>query len=83
VLFLACVNYKDNRDTASAADCMPALLIVDHAITVRYQFGSSKIRAAGRASRKRKRPTSNGSIESDAAVGHRTHPKCISPRHFQ
>jgi len=33
--------------------------------------------------RKRKRLTSNGSIESDAAFGHRRHPKCISPRHFR
>jgi hypothetical protein len=38
MLFLACVNYEHNRDTSSASDCMPALLIVDHAITVRYQI---------------------------------------------
>ena len=36
-----------------------------------------------RVRRKRKRLTSNGSIESDAAVGLSPRPKCISPRHFR
>ena len=36
-----------------------------------------------RVRRKRKRLTSNGSIESDAAVGLSPHPICLSPRHFR
>jgi len=31
----------------------------------------------------RERSAQTPSIESDAAVGHRAHPKCISPRHFR
>lgn len=42
-----------------------------------------KIHTGCRVRRKRKRLTSNGSIESDAAVGHRSHPKPVSPRHFR
>ncbi|SPF54079.1 hypothetical protein SBA4_6070015 [Candidatus Sulfopaludibacter sp. SbA4] len=38
MLFLAGVNYEHDRDTAGAADCMPALLFVNYAIegTKRY-----------------------------------------------
>jgi hypothetical protein len=32
--FLACVNYQQDRDTAGAADRMPALLFVNYAIPV-------------------------------------------------
>jgi len=32
MLFLAGANYEQDRDTAGTADCMPALLFVDHAI---------------------------------------------------
>jgi hypothetical protein len=32
--FLACVNYEQDRDAAGAADRMPALLFVNHAIPV-------------------------------------------------
>jgi hypothetical protein len=38
MLFLACVNYEHDRDTASAADGMPALLFIDHAIQVRHDI---------------------------------------------
>jgi len=36
MLFLACVNYEHNRDSAGAADCVPALLVVNHAIKIRH-----------------------------------------------
>jgi hypothetical protein len=36
MLFLACMNYEHDRDSASAADCMPALLVVNHSIKVRH-----------------------------------------------
>jgi hypothetical protein len=36
-----------------------------------------------RVRRKRKRLTSNGSIESDAAVRRRTHPGFVAPHHFR
>src|SRR5437867_9383458 len=38
MLFLAGVNYEHDRDTAGAADGMPALLFLDHAIHVRHDI---------------------------------------------
>jgi len=38
MLFLTCVNYEHNCDTAGAADCMPALLFANHAIPVRHDI---------------------------------------------
>jgi hypothetical protein len=35
MLFLACVNYEQDRDAAGATDRMPALLFVNRAIPVR------------------------------------------------
>jgi len=38
MLFLTCVHYEYDCDTAAAADCMPALLFVDDAIPVRHDI---------------------------------------------
>jgi hypothetical protein len=46
MLFLACVNYEQDRDAAGGADRMPPLLFVNYAIRYETTFGSSKIRAA-------------------------------------
>jgi hypothetical protein len=39
MLFLAGVNYKQDRDAAGATDRVPALLLVNHAIPVRDDVG--------------------------------------------
>jgi hypothetical protein len=39
MFFLAGVDYEYDCDTAGAADCMPALFLVDHAVRIRYDIG--------------------------------------------